>query len=244
MRSLWQKKSTLSFFAIYAFLKTAFIRFVYSAPILICLGLTLLFLEFIIPSEYFILFNQSYNGKTLPCLVFFIFATILFFFLLPTLLCTFFYKEKLTHIGFALPVKKIETAILMLLALLLMVPIILWLAKQHSFQHYYSFNKPSTAKLAFLILVIFPIYYICEEFFFRGFLLINLWKRMRWHSLWITDILFTFAHIAKPLLEIVIALPAGIILALLTLRLKSIYPAMVVHYVLGVTMILAVNGII
>lgn len=207
---------------------------------LLVFSLLLLFLEFSIPVFYHKFFHVNYNAKQIPDLIFYISGTILFFILIPAIINPIFFREKLRDLGLRLPHKKIEAILLSMVALVILVPVVLFLAKQHQLREFYSLGHPGALKLFFILVVIFPLYYFCEEFFFRGFLLVHLWKNVRWHSLWITDIIFTLAHVTKPLMEIIIALPAGIIFAYLALRTKSIFPSMFVHYCLGVLMLFAV----
>ena len=84
--------------------------------------------------------------------------------------------------------------------------------------------------------IFLPLYYFSEEFFFRGFLFLLLWKKVRWHSFWITDILFAAAHILKPGLEILLCIPASVIFNVLTLYSRSIVPALMVHLIVGMSL--------
>lgn len=219
-------------------------RFLQSSGLLIIITLFLLLFEFSIPALFFKLSGKIYESQNFFHLIFFISASFVFLFLIPIILNKFIYRKTLSSIGLTMPLKKNETFIFILVAFAILIPTIVFLTQQHQALSYYSFHKQSVGKLIFVIVTIFPLYYFFEEFFFRGFLLFNLWGKIRWHSLWVTDIIFTLAHLTKPLMEILIALPAGIILAFLTLRTKSIYPSVVVHYTLGTLLILIVNHII
>lgn len=212
-----------------------------SAFVLSVIALILLCLEFSTPSAFSFIFDHTYNPQKITNLAFFISYTVICFLLLPIIINKFLYKEKLSNLGLISPKNKLLAATLTFLAILIFVPIMVLLAKQESFRAYYSINNPDLGRLTFLQLVIFPMYYYCEEFFFRGFLLLNLWKKVKWHSLWITDIIFIFAHISKPLAEIMMALPVGIVFAFLTLTTRSIYPSIIVHYCMGIAVILTVN---
>ena len=89
-------------------------------------------------------------------------------------------------------------------------------------------------KFILVQLLILPPYYFCEEFFFRGFMFMGLWKKINWHSFWVTDIIFFYSHLGKPPLELIFALPVGIVLNYITLRTKSVYPAIIVHCIAGI----------
>lgn len=216
-----------------------------SSLLLLCIALTLLFCEIVaIPILFQHLTHIRYAAKNLWHFGFFQLCTIVFFLFIPLFINQIFYKEKTSDLGLAIPVKKMQGIIFTAIAFIVTLPLILFAVKLKFFQIFYTLHHPSSEKLAIIIFVFMPLYYFCEEFFFRGFLFLNLWRRVGWHSFWITDIIFVWAHVAKPPLEMLIALPAGIVFAWLTLKTRSIFPSMIVHYSLGVTMQLLVNHVI
>ncbi len=115
-------------------------------------------------------------------------------------------------------------------------------SKQPEFQATYALGQPSIKKLILLNTVLFPSYYFSEEFFYRGFLFLGLWRRIKWHSFWVTDFIFAFAHLGKPGLEILLSMFASVVFNILTLSTKSIYPALITHWVVGCTFILLINA--
>jgi len=153
----------------------------------------------------------------------------------------FVYREKLKNIGLRMPENKLRTILLMLLAMIVFVPLMVYFGTLRVFELYYSLHGISLFKGFLVLAVMLPAYYFCEEFFIRGFMLFSLWKRVKWHSIWITDLVFTLAHIFKPPLEVIAAIPVGVALGFLTLATRSVYPAMVVHYSMGVAMIVTAN---
>jgi len=219
------------------------IWFIQSPLVLIVFSYALLICQFTIPGDYSYLFHTQYTIKGIhfPLNNFFIFCTFIFFFLLPYLFNKFVYKKDGASVGLCLPPKKLQAIFLSLGVLAVLMPVIIYLSSLKSFHHYYDLDHPSTLHFLYLITVIGPLYYFFEEFYFRGFLLMNLQSRLGWHSYWITDIIFVMAHFTKLPQEVMYALFAGILLAFLTLRTKSILPAMFVHYCLGVTMLLGTN---
>ncbi len=219
-------------------------RFIQSAPLLIAFVIFLLCVEFNLPAAFSMWFGKAYEPIKITSMLFFIAYTSLWFFVVPILLSQFIYKQKWHDLGLVLPENKIRAVILIFVAMLLLIPAAIFLSQQKPVQMYYSLNHLNVEKLLFLQLVIFPLYYFFEEFFFRGFLFLHLWQKIKWHSFWIMDILFTLAHLGKPLMEIMLSFPAGIVLACLTLSTRSIYPAIIVHYSMGVTLLLLVNHVI
>jgi membrane protease YdiL (CAAX protease family) len=212
-----------------------------STPLLIALSIFVIYCEFSIAIFYTQLTGISYNAEKISAIMFFIGFTLLCAFTLPALTGRLLYKETLTDLGVARPKYTKTTIVLIILALLILMPCIYSLSQNQIAHTYYSLGNISIFKLAFILLVIFPVYYFAEEFFFRGFLFNILWKKVGWHSFWISDILFTIAHLGKPLLEILIAIPASVIYNYLSLHSKSIFPSMFVHYVMAVSLIILVN---
>ncbi len=212
-----------------------------STPLLIALSIFIIYCEFSISVFYTQLTGMGYHAEKISSILFFISFTLLCVFTLPAVTGRLLYKETLANLGVALPKYKKTTILLVILALLILMPCIYALSQNKIGHTYYSLGNIGFIKLSFILLAIFPVYYFAEEFFFRGFLFNILWKKVGWHSFWISDILFTIAHLGKPPLEILIAIPASVVYNYLSLHSKSIYPSMFVHYVMGVTLIILVN---
>lgn len=82
--------------------------------------------------------------------------------------------------------------------------------------------------------VIYSLYYLSYEFFFRGFLLRGLQPTFgRYGALWIQTLASTLLHLGKPLVETVAAFPAGLLFGLVALRTRSLYYVVAIHLALG-----------
>jgi membrane protease YdiL (CAAX protease family) len=185
----------------------------------------------IVYADYFGVFN----AKNLPGMTFFSSYSLFWLMLLPIVFNKFIRRESLKDIGIAWPNNKIVAAILIGIALALLIPFMLYFATQHTFQSY-SMGAVSTPQFIIIITVLFPLYYLGEECFMRGFLFLGLWKRVGWHSFWITDLMFTVFHIGKPIPEVLLCIPASVIFNCLTLVTRSIVPALIVHSIMGATL--------
>ncbi|PIP86931.1 hypothetical protein COW81_02980 [Candidatus Campbellbacteria bacterium CG22_combo_CG10-13_8_21_14_all_36_13] len=102
------------------------------------------------------------------------------------------------------------------------------LAKQVSFQEYYAvqqnifvFSAPTMISL---------VYYFAEEFLFRGFLFFGLWDRFKYHTFWITNVIFAIFHVGKPTLEVFFAFSLGLVLSYTSFKTKSFIPATIIHF--------------
>jgi membrane protease YdiL (CAAX protease family) len=182
-------------------------------------------------------FFGNFDASQTPTFVFFIVYSLLCFFVIPAAAYKFILKKNLRDIGLRLPSGKAKTFFLILIALLILVPSIYGLTKQAGFRHYYTLAHPTIGKLVEMA-IFFPIYYFGEEFFFRGFLFLSLWQKVRWHS----EIFFTLSHIGKPGLEILLCIPASVVFNCLTLYTKSFYPAIIVHSCIGIFALYIINS--
>jgi membrane protease YdiL (CAAX protease family) len=216
-------------------------RFFQSAPILISLSILFIIFEYQAPVVFLKYLGSAFDATKITTLIFLIAYTVLCFFVMPVVTSKIIFRENIKKLGLIVPENKKTALFLIIVALLLLAPCMVLFAQQKQFQHYYSLGHPSVSKFIFIQFMMLPIYYFIEEFFFRGFLFLTLWRKIGWHSFWITDVIFTCAHFGKPLPEILLAIPAGIILNYLTLRTQSIYPAAWVHAVLGILLNCLVN---
>lgn len=206
-------------------------QFFKTVPGLIILSIVFIHTEAclaIVFTKYFGVFDQAKSFA----LFFFAMYSLFCFFVMPAGIGRFFFRENLREMGLRQVDSRKKAVFLILLSLLVLVPYVFFCARRAEFQSY-SLGQPSAVKFAIISCTFFPLYYFAEEFFFRGFLFISFWKRVKWHSFWITDIIFTLAHVGKPGLEILLCIPVSIILNFLTLTTKSIFPAVIVHCILG-----------
>lgn len=162
------------------------------------------------------------------------------FFILPFFVGKMIFRLNWAELCLDLPKNKKTAILLTLSAILILIPWIILFAKLPQFQGY-TYKACGIIPFIFIHFILFPIYYFGEEFFFRGFLFILFWKKVKWHSFWITDVLFTLSHIGKPFFEILMCIPVSIILNYLTLKTRSIYPAMIVHLFQGILLSMLVS---
>lgn len=85
------------------------------------------------------------------------------------------------------------------------------------------------------------LYFIAEEFLFRGFLLFSLWKRYRYIGAALSVAIFAVLHFAKAPGEMFIALVSGSSLVWLSLRTTSYIPAAVIHATFALALLALVN---
>jgi membrane protease YdiL (CAAX protease family) len=81
------------------------------------------------------------------------------------------------------------------------------------------------------------LYYVAWELLFRGILLLGLRERLGdGNANALQTALSVMAHFAHPPLETLAAVPAGLVFGGITLRTRSIWPVVVIHWTAGVAM--------
>jgi len=118
------------------------------------------------------------------------------------------------------------------------VPVI-WLASTtDSFLRTYPRLKAAThdPKMYFLYEGLYFVKWIAWEFFFRGFMLFGLRKDFGDKAALLSTLPFVIMHFGKPEAEMLGAILAGMILCAIALRSKSIWPGVLLHWMVASTM--------
>ncbi len=166
---------------------------------------------------------------------------IIFYLFVPILVIKVFLKEKLGDYGLS-PKGFFGNYNLYLIIFLLLVPIILLASTTESFQHSYPFYKPRGESL-WPNFVIWQCFYFVQflalEFFYRGFLIHGIKNRFGFYSLFVMIIPYVMIHFEKPMPETLGAIFAGFVLGTLSLKSRSIWLGVAIHYSVAITMDLA-----
>ncbi len=83
---------------------------------------------------------------------------------------------------------------------------------------------------------LYSLYYLSFEFFYRGFMLRML--EPKWglvSAIWVQTLASVLIHLGKPLAEVLAALPAGLIFAVLAVRGRSLLWPTLLHLVIGLS---------
>ncbi len=195
----------------------------------------------ILSSYPFVLVYQSLklptNGVT-P-LVTLSLSGFLFMFLIPALIIKRVWGKNLSDFGFKLPQNGLKKAEIFLITLTILLALY-FLLKQASIQNYYSlYWQKMSASLIIFNLTAF-LYYLSEEFLFRGFLLFSLWEKVKLNSILISAIIFSLLHLTRPLPEIFFAFFYSIVMGYVSIKTKSFLPSALLHFILSVLVNFAV----
>ncbi len=219
---------------------TAMRGFCQSLPIFLIFAFGFLYLEMLTP-VFYPSWLGAFNGRALSGVVFITLVSWIFYFGAPALYAKLFFQENPRAFGVRWPAQKLTALAYLLAAFCLLEPYVYYCNTFANFHVYYVVENMGWPRLLLLNLIVFPCQYFAEEFFFRGYLFIGLWRKVKWHSFWLTDVFFTFSHMGKPGLEILLCIPASVVFNVLTLVTRSIYPAVILHACLGISMCLLVN---
>jgi len=122
--------------------------------------------------------------------------------------------------------------------MIVMTPIILFLAGTPAFVHYYGARPlPLADAIVNNVLELFP-----AEFLLRGFLMFALWRRVGPLALVIVQVPFVFSHIGKPELELWSTFVGGSVFAWLDWRTGSIVWSAFGHLFVLTLMLVAVGA--
>lgn len=115
------------------------------------------------------------------------------------------------------------------LIIAVMVPV-LWLASaQPNFYHFYPMYDPAGLTMWLAYEAVYMVQFFCVEFFFRGFCLFRLEPRFAYHAVTVMVVPYALLHIHKPFPEALASIVAGLVLGMLALKSRSIWPGVFIH---------------
>lgn len=120
---------------------------------------------------------------------------------------------------------------------MLILPALIIAARYPTFSNFYPLQKMAERSLPYFIYfeLSYGMYLFCWEFFFRGFMLLGLTKKLGILSLFIQATAFMVMHIGKPDLEVAASFPAALILGIIAIRSKSFLPCFLLHWAVAFT---------
>ena len=174
-------------------------------------------------------------------LTYWVVVMLTFYLIIPLFIVKLIFKDKLSDYGLS-PKGILKSYKIYIVFFLFMVPLILLVSTTHSFQHKYPFYSPFGESL-WPNFIIWQCLYLSQffalEFFFRGFMLHGIKKRFGFYSIWVMMIPYMMIHFQKPMPETIGAIFAGIILGALSLKSRSVWLGVAIHYSVAITMDIA-----
>ncbi|MFT3925412.1 MAG: CPBP family intramembrane metalloprotease [Myxococcales bacterium] len=159
------------------------------------------------------------------------------FFVLPALAVRLLLRRPVHEFGLALHSLREALPIYGGLYLLLL-PVILLAAIRPEFSSYYPFYKRAGESWFDLLAweLMYAAHFVALEFFFRGFWLESSRRALGVYAIAFMVVPYCMIHFTKPLLEVVAAIPAGVVLGLLAMRTRSIWGGAALHVAVAFTM--------
>lgn len=118
------------------------------------------------------------------------------------------------------------------------LPVVWYMSGTASFQRMYP-RLPEAETDAALFLTYEAFYFVkwvAWEFFFRGFMLFGFKRDLGTRAVLVSTIPFVLMHFGKPEPEVFASLAAGFILCWIALRSKSIWPGVLLHWLVATSM--------
>jgi len=161
----------------------------------------------------------------------------LLLFVAPVLVIRFVFRESLGDYGLQLGEWR-EWGKWLLLFLVVFIPCAAIASRLPQFHMYYPRYRPMLFNhwLIFASMGGWLVYFCAWEFFFRGFMLFGLGKRIGAVAIFVQMVPFVMAHFPKPELESWAAVIAGIALGLMAWRSKSFVGTWLLHWLSATAM--------
>lgn len=149
--------------------------------------------------------------------------------LFPILIIKKIKNEEIKDFGFKLPENTVLAKKVTFWMILLTTIVLFIFSRNPDFREYYRIEEVVGWLFALEILISF-LYFLSEEFFFRGFLLFGLKEHLGNKSIIVSNVVFALLHFMKPGSEIIFSFFYGIILSIISIRLNSFIPAAIIHF--------------
>jgi len=160
--------------------------------------------------------------------------------LIPVLIITFGFNERLKDYGLTIGDKKAGMLSLVVLTPLIVLALIYPSSQTAEMKNFYPFDPSAHLSIQNFIQLEFwrvILFYTAWEFMFRGFMLFGLRKYVGDSmALCIQVIPSCLWHIGMPSGEIISSIPGGILFGILALRTRSIIYPLILHCIIGISM--------
>ncbi|MEO7539689.1 MAG: CPBP family intramembrane glutamic endopeptidase [Pyrinomonadaceae bacterium] len=180
------------------------------------------------------------TNNNLYGLIWWVFVSVTFYFVLPALFVTFVQRRSLTEIGLAFRAESGFVGLL-LKCTLIMLPLVYLMSltsgfsSKYPFLHFYDGTPYLSSTLLVWELVYF-LQFFGLEFFFRGFLLHSLKPALGVYSIFVMTVPYTMIHFGKPMPETFAAIFAGLFLGWISYKNGTIWLGLILHCTVAFSM--------
>lgn len=167
---------------------------------------------------------------------FFFFVSIGAFFtmlVLPFFLIKYVWGENPYNYGLRIPKNTVSAVKLSFLAFIPIIFLIVVLSQTEAFRSFYA-TEPQLSFVFFIEIILSFVYFLSEEFLFRGFLLFSLWEKLGQRGFWMMNIIFSLLHAEKASGEVFISFFIGVVFSYISIKTQSIWPAVILHFSMAI----------
>ena len=180
------------------------------------------------------------TDNNLYSLIWWVFVSVTFYFVVPALFVKFVQKRKLSEVGLALSIEK-GFVKLLAICIAVMLPLVYLMSLTASFSAKYPFLKvyngdPYFSSTLLIWEVVYLVQFFGLEFFFRGFLVHSLKPSLGAYSIFAMMVPYTMIHFQKPMPETFAAICAGIFLGWISFKNGNIWLGLVLHCTVAFSM--------
>ena len=189
--------------------------------------------------QNFLDFMQKSHNPHLYRLCYWVVIILFSYLIFPALFIRLILKKTLSEFGMSAKNLLKEYRII-LVFLLIMLPLVYLFSQTTAFQERYPFYRLGKNEALWPDFWIWQVFYLMQffalEFFFRGFLVHSLKNRFGIYAILIMVIPYCMIHFGKPMPETIAAICAGIVLGYLSIKNKSIWLGVFIHYAVAISM--------
>jgi hypothetical protein len=180
------------------------------------------------------------TNNNLYGLIWWVFVSVSFYFVVPALIVRFVQKRKLSEIGIAFKIER-GFAKLLVTCVVVMLPLVYLMSTTNGFSAKYPFlnvynGEPYLSSTLLIWELVYFFQFFGLEFFFRGFLLHSLKPALGYYSIFAMTVPYTMIHFQKPMAEAFAAIFAGIFLGWLSLKNGNIWLGLTLHCIVAFSM--------
>ena len=187
------------------------------------------------------IYRRTYQPQDhqLAQLLFWVTGSVINYVVLPCLVIKLYLRERIADFGLKFR-GILASSWIYLLMFLAMIGPLAFFSRTAAFQAKYPFYHLLPSEPFWPRLWTWEAAYICQffalEFFFRGFMVHGLRRRLGFYSIFVMTVPYCMIHFGKPMPETFAAIVAGIVLGIMSLKTRSIWLGACLHVAVAMSM--------